>query len=148
MSSNRQRRRRSSSSRGELRSGIDVGDTTECWGLFPEDDHAQSRRRAMDRKVRMLCAQVERALSFAMNCEVPQLSDLFQVESVAPYPDAGRLLVLVRQVSCTDAPTSEPEQTLRDSKGQLRTCVANYINRKRAPQLVFVVIGTEEVELS
>ncbi len=147
MSSNRQRRRRSSSHRGELRSGIEVSDETENWALYPEDDYAVSRNRDRDHKDRMLCAQVERALSFALREEVSELADSLLVESVEPHPGAGRLLVLLREVVRTEAGSFELERQVRESKGRLRSSVANYINRKRAPELVFAVIGFEEFEL-
>ncbi len=147
MSSNRQGRRRSSSHRGDLRSRIDFSEDAQSWALFPEDDYAESRNREKDRKDRMLSAQVERALGFALHEEAPELADSLLVENVEPCPNAGRLLVRLREVVRTEAGSFELERQVRESKGRLRSSVANYINRKRAPELVFAVIGFEEFEL-
>jgi ribosome-binding factor A len=101
----------------------------------------------MNRKVRMLCAQVERALGFALEEEVPHLAEHVLVEVVEPYPDAGSLLVLLREVAQSELETQELQKRVRQAKGRLRTSVASYINRKRAPELLFVVVGAEEVAL-
>ena len=148
MSSNRRSRRRTSSHGGEFRAGTEVWNETESCALYPEDDYAGSRRRGKDRKARMLCAQVERALGFALEEEAPRLADQVMVESVEPYPHAGRLLVLLREVARAEADAFEIQELVRESKGRLRTSVANYINRKRAPDLVLVVILAEEMEFS
>jgi hypothetical protein len=99
----------------------------------------------MNRKARMLCAQVERALGFALEEEVPHLAEHVLVEVVEPYPGCGNLLVLLREAAQSELETQELQRRVRQAKGRLRTSVANYINRKRAPELVLVVIAAEEV---
>jgi len=148
MSSNRQRRRQLSSQRGELRPGIELSDEAESWALFPDEDYATSRRRARDRKVRMLCAQVGHALDFALTEEAPEVAEHAMVEAVEPDPHGGRLLVLLRAFELDELETEALQEHVQHARGRLRTSVANYIHRKRAPELVFIVIGAQEVEVA
>ena len=98
-------------------------------------------------KVTQLCAQVERslALTLAGDCQDPILNNLY-VYDVIPAPDASRLLV---RVSCRLASLDELAavyDALTRAKGLMRTAIAAELNRKRTPELSFVVITPEQEE--
>jgi ribosome-binding factor A len=93
-----------------------------------------------DRKALQLSRQIERALGYILgdlNCD--SLSNLI-VNSVAPAPNASRLLVTV---SCLDQQigVSEILSSLHSAYGQIRREVATSIHRKRVPELVFQCVG-------
>ncbi len=95
-------------------------------------------KTGQDRKVFQLCAQAERALvcAFGQSRE-PLVLDL-QVHAVQPCPSASRLLVLVQPVAKAGAVNrGEILDALGREKGRLRTAVAQTVNRKRAPDLLF-----------
>ena len=92
-----------------------------------------------DRKTLQLCAQVRRALDFALHaaCEDPLFDDLEVVE-VVPAPHAGRLRVTF---GLTAAETGREEilPRLESARGRLTAEVAESINRRKVPELVFEV---------
>ena len=98
-------------------------------------------------KTTQLCAQVERALSLTLggDCTDPTLNSL-SLADVTPAPDASRLLV--RVVGSVNSPDEVVEiyDALARSKGLLRAAIAAELNRKRTPDLAFVVISAEETE--
>lgn len=99
----------------------------------------------LDIKARKLCAQVERALSGAIEeeCGDAALREL-TVVSVTPEPTMRRLRVWV---------VGPPEQTAADeglvlerleaARGFLRVRVAEAIHRKRTPELAFAFAHDE-----
>jgi ribosome-binding factor A len=98
-------------------------------------------------KLEQLCAQVERALvlTLAGDCQNPILNNL-DVYDVTPAPDASRLLV---RVCCRFASLDElaaAYDALTRAKGLMRSAVAAELNRKRTPELSFVVIAPEQGE--
>ncbi len=98
-------------------------------------------------KTTQLCAQVERALSLTLggDCTDPTLNSL-SVADVTPAPDASRLLVRVIGSASSPDELVEIYDALARSKGLLRAAIAAELNRKRTPQLSFVVVSAEEVE--
>jgi ribosome-binding factor A len=96
--------------------------------------------RGEDRKVKQLCREVHRVLTEVLSGEVsdPRVAGLL-VDSVAPAPDASRLLVLVL------LPRGEDDAAailvgLDRLKGFLRAEIAAAIQRKRTPELGFQVL--------
>ncbi|MEM7676057.1 MAG: ribosome-binding factor A [Myxococcota bacterium] len=89
-----------------------------------------------DRKVYQVCAQAARVLTLAIgDSRNAVVSDLIVV-AVQPYPSASRLLVLVQaSASVPDRPAIL--EALAEEKGRLRSAVAETVNRKRAPELIF-----------
>ena len=108
----------------------------------------KSGRYKHDRKLQQLCRQVQRTISLSLaECGDDRLRDLL-VESVTPAPDASRLMVSVLPSSSDVHPINVGEISLRLARiaGWLRHEVALAITRKRAPELLFRVIGTREVQ--
>jgi ribosome-binding factor A len=102
----------------------------------------------IDRKTRQLCAQVAETLALVLAGEIEDdtLQSL-RVEAVDPAPDASQLAVTLR--GPTDWRRADVQQALdRLAKisGRLRCEVAAAITRKRAPKLVFHIIGSHRDE--
>jgi ribosome-binding factor A len=94
-----------------------------------------------DRKLAQLCAQVERVMSLALGeSDDARLREL-AVVSVEPAPSAARLLV-----RCTVPAGASLEQlddyhlALKGARAWLRQQVAEEIERKKTPELAFVVL--------
>lgn len=108
----------------------------------PADDYAASREKAYDRKTDQLCAQVQRTLGFLLETEDSDecLWGIYIAE-VTPHPNAGRLLVELRQ---WDHSRSLDLKTilahLAEVKGYWRAEVGSAINRKKTPDLLFQVL--------
>lgn len=98
-----------------------------------------------DYKTAQLCKQALRALSqsLAGECGDPTLQNLI-VESVRPAPDASRLLLTVLATPQSDL--TYVLQRLEQVKGLLRAAVASAIYRKKAPELMFLVLPMPEVQ--
>jgi ribosome-binding factor A len=94
-----------------------------------------------DRKLAQLCAQVEEVIRFALGESIDPRLQTLNVESVAPAPDASRLLV-----RCVAPPGSKLEdlealyEALQHARPWLRRQVAAEIRRKRTPELSFAVL--------
>jgi len=100
------------------------------------------QNRANDRKAWQLCRQVAQALDEALaDCGDDVLQNL-RVLSVAPCPDASRLLVTVMSIDERPGKTFE-SRTVRDhlenASGHLRCEVAAAVTRRRAPALIYQV---------
>lgn len=111
-------------------------------GQDPKEFFRKTTKRGGDqRKARQLCHQVADTLNLALGEFGDELRDL-RIVSVEPAPDSTQLLVLV-------APALEDcaldrkriEERLASIAGRLRTEVAAAITRKRAPKLLFQVVG-------
>ncbi|MEM9695815.1 MAG: ribosome-binding factor A [Myxococcota bacterium] len=90
-----------------------------------------------ERKTTQLCAQVAEAVHLALAaCHDPRLASLF-VEAVDPAPTASRLRVVVS--ADRDADGAAILDALAHAGGFLRRQVAGEVNRKRVPQLSFVL---------
>jgi ribosome-binding factor A len=100
-------------------------------------------RAKPDRRTQRLCGEVARVLGFALSweCEDDMLSSL-EVLSVEPAPDAGRLRVTVRPGAGVDP--KEALARLRGATRFLRQKVAERIQRRRAPELVFEIRPEED----
>ncbi len=98
-----------------------------------------------DYKTAQLCKQAFRALSqsLAGECGDPTLQNLI-LESVRPAPDASRLLLTVLAKPPHDL--TFVLQRLEQVKGLLRAAVASAIYRKKAPELMFLVLPMSEVQ--
>ena len=107
---------------------------------FDENTYpVESRIRTGDRKTRQLCAQAERALGSVIQNELLDDNlDGLTVMEVRPFPDAGRVLVVL------SAPTgTRPEQAMQALdrvSGRLREALGRAISRKRVPLLSFTVL--------
>ena len=116
---------------------VGVGD-----GLNPRDDQ-QGCERKQSRKSRQLCRQVAEALDWVLSGDShDELLQSLRVADVQPAPFSSRLLVTV----VTDLPAEEVDRQslldrLQEHAGRLRSEVAASINRRKAPTLVFQVIG-------
>jgi ribosome-binding factor A len=96
--------------------------------------------RQTDRKASQLCRQVAVTLDgvFA-DCGDGVLQNL-HVASVAPFPDASRLLVTVSSVDGRSVRATTPEVVLdhlNHASGHLRREIAAAVTRKRAPLLLY-----------
>ncbi len=106
-----------------------------------KERHANARQ--VNRKARQLCQQVAETLSLVLSGEFDdeQLQSLL-VASVEPAPNASQLLVSLQTDGPCDRQLAEQLLTkLNGISGRLRCEVAAAITRKRAPRLMFRVIG-------
>ena len=87
----------------------------------------------VDRKCKQVCREVFRVLAQAEPGD-PRLWGMTILE-VAPAPDASRLAVRVELAPGTDA--EEARAALGRWKGGLRAEIAQALQRKRTPELVF-----------
>ena len=95
-----------------------------------------------DRRTLQMCGEVRRALELVMTgeCDDDILRGLY-VQSVTPAPDAAHLLVTVSPLDPRDpTPPHTILQHLQIFTGRLRTAVAETINRRRAPDLMFNIV--------
>jgi len=113
-------------------------------GLNPRDDHqGDGNERKQSRKSRQLCRQVAEALDWVLSGDShDELLQSLRVADVQPAPYSSRLLVTV----VTDLPAEEADRQtildrLQEHAGRLRSEVAASINRRKAPTLVFQIIG-------
>ena len=118
-------------------------------GIDPRVYFRPSKRRDKEnRKALQLCRQVAQTLTLVLAGDgQDEVLDLLQVDSVVPAPDTSRLLVSLR----TDWWGLDPavvEHRLDAQHGRLRCEVAAAITRRRAPVLVYRVLGPDGKELS
>jgi ribosome-binding factor A len=101
-------------------------------------DPTQSRR--FQRKACQLCRQVAETLDEVLaDCGDEILRGL-RVTTVAPYPDASRLMVAVAPVDGRLAPATGPKvviEHLERASGHLRFEIAAAVTRKRTPILLY-----------
>jgi ribosome-binding factor A len=110
-------------------------------GRDPRYDRRSPERRA-GRKCLQLCAQVARTLAEVLTgeCGDDLLRDL-AVESVAPAPNAGRLLVTVSLTPPVEPGLADQVAgRLERVRGRLRAEVAAAVHRRRVPDLVFRIV--------
>lgn len=97
------------------------------------------------RKAKQLCRQVAETLDQILSGDASDdvLRGL-RIADVLPAPDTSRLLVTLF-VDCDPAAFDRPlvEERIAQAKGRLRAEVAAAITRRKAPNLVFEVIGPE-----
>lgn len=109
----------------------------------PEYDFFSSNETSFEHKTHQLCAQVRQSLALQLESEYSDecLQGLY-VESVSPHPNASRLLVVLRHWDHRRPfDLKGILKRLAEVKGRWRSEVASDINRKKAPDLVFQVLG-------
>jgi ribosome-binding factor A len=105
----------------------------------------QRTERKENRKARQLCRQVAETLDQILSGESgDEVLRTLRVADVLPAPDASRLLVTLL-VDCAPEDFNRKliEEHLNPHRGRLRSEVAASITRRKAPTLVFEVIGPE-----
>jgi ribosome-binding factor A len=109
-------------------------------GVDPRYALREAARKKGGRKTHQLCAQVARALDYALAavCEDDVLRDLLVV-AVQPAPDASRLLVTVTSALSAPCEPTAVLARLERFASKLRSEVAAAIHRKKAPELTFRV---------
>lgn len=116
-----------------------------CAEVHPDDGvdpRERERQRASNsksgRKARQLGRQVAETLEGALACQADACLRGLRIVSVAPAPDASRLLVTVAPIpGCPFNDPAEVLERLERGSGRLRSEVAAAITRKRAPLLVY-----------
>jgi len=126
------------SRRGGHRSALGLREMSSSQFLSPRREDRAAQKTAQ------LCRQVERVLALILPaCADELVQDLMPV-SVRPAPDATRLLIEVRptftQSSLTAADLAERLSHLEAALPYLRHEVAASITRKRAPELMFMIV--------
>jgi len=113
-------------------------------GLDPRDFFQSGRKHGKTlHRTEQLFRQVAETLDLVLSGEShDELLQSLRVVSVAPAPDASRLLVAVH----SDLPAAEFDRVaielrLAQQVGRLRCAVAAAITRRKTPLLSFVVLG-------
>lgn len=118
-----------------------------CADLSPEDgidprDLARGGTSDDRRKTWQLCSQVHDALRLIMGEAADERLLGLEVREVLPAPNAAQLLVLLVPLDkLTDEERRETEAPLQAAAGWIRTEVTAAITRKRAPRLLFQLLG-------
>ncbi len=95
-----------------------------------------------DRKTRQLCQQVQQTLDQIFGGELrDELLDSLRVLSVASTASSTLLVTVVADLPPERFDRAQIEARLADLAGWLRSEVAGAITRKRAPLLVFHLLG-------
>jgi len=99
-----------------------------------------------DRKTLQLCSQVADALNYVLSGELDDdVLRNYYVERVEPAPSASRLLVSVSPLDRDDnTPMERVLKRLHEAAPTLRREVAASINRRKTPELSFIVVQPEE----
>lgn len=120
------------------------GEIHEDDGVDPREFFKAGRsRRKPDHKTARLCGQVAQTIDQILAGETGD-DDLrcLRVASVRPAPDASRMLVsVVADAPGGDFNRARAETRLQAASGRLRTAVAAAITRRKAPSLLFVLLG-------
>lgn len=96
--------------------------------------------RRVSRKDLQLCAQVQQALYWVLGSAVGDAALAeFQVIGVEPMPDASRLLVTLSAPA--DVNPAIAAGRVQSAAKAIRAEVAASIHRRKAPELVFRVVG-------
>lgn len=122
-------------------------------GQIHDDDGVDPRevfktRESRDKKNRkaiQLCSQVAETLGLVLTGDFDdELLHNLQIVSVTPAPDASQLAVAVRaDIPGDQVRSQEILDRLASVAGRLRCEVAAAISRKRAPKLLFHLVGPE-----
>lgn len=98
--------------------------------------HGQAQVKTMQ-----LCKQVQRILTAELACCPEDALQSLQVVDVTPAQGTSQLLVQVAPSLAEDSrPVEETLAALGEASGRLRTAVAESINRRKAPTLLFQVL--------
>jgi ribosome-binding factor A len=134
-------------------------------GVDPRTFFRNPSQKRSNRKALQLCHQIAQTLDQVLGWETgDELLRALTVLSVEPAPDSTRVLVTVcahpvatsglacqatGEAACGfdlgGPDTNQILEHLSRAAGRLRTEVAQTIHRKRVPELVFRVVGREEV---
>lgn len=103
----------------------------------------ESIEPGFDHRLQQACAQAHEVLSLSIEgeCRDPVLQQL-SVRAVLPDPDGSRLAVYVSAPQGESAPAIL--EALERAKGMLRSQLASELNKKRTPNLRFVLYDEEE----
>jgi ribosome-binding factor A len=102
---------------------------------FFETHHARG-----ERKVQQLCKEVERTLAYALPACGDAVVRGLGIVSVAPAPDASRLMVMLAPSSSLDVAVGVLLERLQLVRGFLRAEIAAALQRKRTPELAFQIV--------
>jgi ribosome-binding factor A len=96
-----------------------------------------------DRKARQLCRQVADTLDQILGGEIgDHVLQSLHVANIEPAPDSSRLLVTLHvQSASAEFDPLVAEERLARFRGRLRCEVAAAITRRKAPTLVFQIVG-------
>ncbi len=100
----------------------------------------QGRESLSPNKSLQLCSEVQRVLSLVLPESRDELIARLGVEAVRPLPGGFRLLVeVIELVDEDEAPTPRDEviERLNRARSFLRMRVAEFVQRRKAPELVF-----------
>jgi ribosome-binding factor A len=102
---------------------------------------ARPVRRESGRKTLQLCEQVREALSWIIGSAIGD-DRLAQCQVQAVEPLAGDNRLLVKVAVPPDVPVAEVVDRLSAAAQVLRAEVAQSINRRKMPELVYTVVST------
>lgn len=116
-------------------------------GLAPHALRRLDRQRPVSAAARRLCGRVSRLLFEILCCAADPLLQELEVESVIPAPSAARLQVTVSYVPRPPEMLSPDavRQRLQAARGWLRGELAARLDRRRVPELHFVVVPYTEL---
>jgi ribosome-binding factor A len=92
-----------------------------------------------ERKTRQLCREVERTLAVALSSSRDALVRNLMVMAIDPAPDGSRLCVTLCPTGALDVDVVELLAHLGELRGFLRREIAQALQRKRTPELAFVI---------
>ncbi len=120
------------------------GEIHEDDGVDPREYFKPDRsEKKEDHKAKQLCRQVAETIDQVLAGETnDELLRALRVAAVVPAPDASRVLVTLH-ADCQPAEFDREaiEAALAQRQGQLRCAVAAAITRRKAPSLLFSVLG-------
>src|SRR5579885_1257312 len=111
-------------------------------GSDPRDFFRRPEGPVKNRKALQLCGQVAKTLNLALGACRDDLLRSLLVASVEPAPTSARLLVTVGPaVPSEPLDAAEALRRLRHAAGRLRSEVSAAVHRRKAPELLFRVVG-------
>lgn len=125
-----------------MKSATDLGTEDGSDPKLFHDRRSWNAPRRPGRKAHQLCGQVADALRVILPALADEVLQNLTVLTVEPAPHSGRLLVTVAGPVPTDVTDRDtPEERLTQAGGRIRSEVAAAVHRRKAPELVFVVVG-------
>lgn len=107
-----------------------------------------ARDERSERKTRQLCREVERTLTVALSTSRDDVVRDLAVMSVDPAPDGSRLLVTLCPTAALTIDVVVVLARLAELRGFLRQEIAQALQRKRTPELAFVIAPAPETEVT
>lgn len=114
-------------------------------GIDARDLFRKSVRKKSNHKAHQLCKQVMETINILLAGGLgdARLHQIL-VDSVTPAPDSTRLRISVRPMdSNSEYGLSEIQAALNEAHGLIRCEVAAAVQRKKTPELVFLVVPEE-----